>query len=79
MDIVEWWPRLPESSRERLIAHNGEPVPDDIADEIRRLSGGIPAGAWWVAEEGPSGLLLSDGAVDWIEEVANGEGPTEPW
>ncbi|MGN6635360.1 MAG: hypothetical protein ACTHJ6_07850 [Oryzihumus sp.] len=31
--------------------------------------------AWWVGKGGPTGSYLSDEAVDWIEEVANGEIP----
>ena len=31
--------------------------------------------AWWIGQNGPTGFSLSDAAVDWIEEVANGETP----
>ena len=34
--------------------------------------------AWWVDRTGADGLYLSDAAVDWIDEVANGETPEEP-
>lgn len=75
MDIVEWWPRIAEQSREWLIAHNGEEVRSDIVLEVAAVGGVVASDAWWVGEDGPTGYFLSDRAVDWIEATANGEEP----
>ncbi|KHK96703.1 hypothetical protein LK09_14175 [Microbacterium mangrovi] len=73
MDIAEWWPRLDESSREWLIEHNGEAVSPDVRQAITAAGGVVTSDSWWVDQDGPEGLLLSDAAIDWIEEKANGE------
>ena len=56
-------------------------VPTDSAKSPLRVS--IPAtpgvavatAAVWVGENGSTGFQLSDSAIDWTEEVANGEAP----
>ena len=73
--IEDWWPRLAEETRDWLIANNGDVVPDSVVEEITRAGGLVAADAWWVGQNGPTGLYLSDEAVDWIDEVANGETP----
>ncbi len=75
MSIEVWWPKLRQQSRDYLIANNGDVVPPDLVDEIARAGGIIRTDAWWVGQSGPAGLLLSDEAIDWIDEVANGETP----
>jgi hypothetical protein len=75
MGIDQWWPRLPRSAREALIAHNGDVVDGDLVRAIERASGPISGGESWVGHWGPDGLFLSDTAVDWVEAVANGESP----
>lgn len=78
MDLETWWPLLRQDSRDWLTAHNGEPLSRSVAEDITRVAGPFRPGAWWVGEEGPDGLHLSDPAVDWIEGVANGELPGPP-
>ncbi|MFB2557050.1 hypothetical protein [Herbiconiux liangxiaofengii] len=73
MDIEQWWPRLSAQTREWLTAHNGEVVPAALVSEITEAGGGSAAGAWWVGESDSDGIALSDAAIDWIEETANGE------
>ncbi|GAA1956077.1 hypothetical protein GCM10009798_14270 [Nocardioides panacihumi] len=73
--LEDWWPRLSDATRGWLIANNGDAVPDSIAEEITRAGGVIVADAWWVGQIEPTGFYLSDEAVDWIEECANGETP----
>ena len=75
MSIEACWPRLRQQSRDYLIDNNGDVVPPDLVDEIARAGGIINTEAWWVGQNGPAGLLLSDEAIDWIDEVANGETP----
>ncbi|SJN36697.1 hypothetical protein FM104_09350 [Microbacterium esteraromaticum] len=60
-------------TREWLTANNGEVVPASVVSEITDAGGGPAAGAWWVGESGADGNFLSDAAIDWIEEAANGE------
>ena len=78
MCIEQWWPRLSPTTRDWLTEHNGEPLPADILDEITDVGGEPSSEAWWVGEQGPDGLHLSDDAVDWVEAVANGENPAAP-
>ena len=57
------------------MANNGDAVPIPIVEQITEVAGAIPADAWWVGQNGPSGFSFSDAAIDWIEEVANEEAP----
>jgi len=66
MGIEQWWPVLEPSTRQWLVAHNGEPLPED---EIRRVGGESTADVVALDE----GHGLSDEAVDWIEALANEE------
>ena len=75
MSIEAWGPRLRQQSRDYLIDNNGDLVPPALVDEIVQAGGIVRADAWWVGQMGPEGLFLSDEAIDWIEEVANGETP----
>ena len=70
-----WWPLLRPETQEWLVANNGDGVPDWVTEEITCAGGQVTTDTWWVGEYGPTGLYLSDEAVDWIEEVANGETP----
>ena len=72
MDIEQWWPLISADTRRWLIAHNGEPVPDDVAGEITRAGGRVGSEAWWIDDIGTDGaVVLSDAGVDWIEAAAN--------
>lgn len=72
-DPAEWWPKLTASTREWLIANNGDAVPGAVVSEIEAVAGIGASGAWWIGASGPDGVYLSDRATDWIEETANGE------
>lgn len=61
MDISQWWPLLAPETRRWLIENNGDALRPEIAAEIARV-GGSPD--------------LADAEIDWIEAVANDEGPT---
>ena len=73
--LEEWWPRLPQETRDWLIANNGDVLTASVVEEITRAGGSVTTNAWWVGQDGPSGSYLSDEAVDWVEAVANGEVP----
>ena len=73
MDIENWWPNLQPSTRQWLIAHNGEALPAEVASEIRRAGGTVASDGSSVDEHGETGSVLSDDAIDWIEAVANEE------
>ena len=73
MEITVWWPNLDSGAKKWLIAHNGEPVPEDVVAKILAAGGIVASSARWVGEEGPDGLYLSDEAIDWIETTANDE------
>ena len=75
MSIDMWWPRLRPDTRDWLIANNGDAVPISIMDEIETAGGPARGEDWWVAEDG-AGPCMPDDAIDWIDEVANGESPT---
>ena len=78
MSIEHWWPRLRPETRDWLTEHNGEPLPAEVLEEITSVGGEPTSEAWWVGEQRPDGLHLSDAAVDWVEAVANGEDPATP-
>jgi hypothetical protein len=73
--IEDWWTGLAPETRDWLIANNGDAVPASVLEEITRAGGLVATDAWWVGQNGPTGFYLSDEAVDWIDEVANGETP----
>ena len=75
LSIEDWWPRLPQETRDWLVANNGDVVPRWVTEQITRAGGLVTNDAWWVGQYGSTGLYLSDEAVDWIDEVANGETP----
>jgi len=78
MSMEMWWSALRPVTRDWLIAHNGEAVPASVIEEIEGAGGWVTPDAWWVGQSGPSGFYFSDAAIDWLEEVANGEMPTAP-
>ena len=73
MDIENWWPKLQPSTRQWLIAHNGEALPAEVAAEIRRVGGTAVRDASSVDEGSATRSHLPDDAIDWIEAVANEE------
>jgi hypothetical protein len=73
MEINEWWPKLSGSAREWLVANNGDAVSEVVLHEMVSVGGDAASGGWWVGDTGPEGFVLSDRAIDWIEEAANGE------
>ena len=75
MDIEHWWPKLEPSTRQWLVAHNGEAVPATIVEEMRRAGAALSVVAESVDGNDDSGFFLSDETVDWIEAVANEERP----
>ena len=75
MRIEEWWQGIAAETQQWLIDHNGEAVPEHIVEQIRSVEGIAAADMSWVGPQIPEGFFLSDGAVDWIEAVANGETP----
>ncbi|KQQ67470.1 hypothetical protein [Microbacterium sp. Leaf320] len=73
MSIEEIWPTLAPETREWLIAHNGEPIPTDVASAINGADVSVDPTA---GRRGATpGIALSDEDVDWIEAVANDEDP----
>lgn len=78
VSIEQWWPELHPSTRDWLIANNGDAVPAPIVEEIARAGGAITSDAWWVGQNDASGFYLSDAAIDWVDEVANAETPEAP-
>ncbi|ASN39410.1 hypothetical protein [Paeniglutamicibacter terrestris] len=74
MNIESWWPLLNSSTRQWLIDNNGDLVPPNILDQIAAVAGPLTSEASWVAGNIAEEFMLSDQAVDWIEEAANGEG-----
>jgi len=77
MSVGDWWPKLRPETREWLIANNGDAVPGPLVDEIVAVGGPMREDPWWILDENPEGPVMPDSAVDWIEEVANGEDPPD--
>ncbi|GAA2746390.1 hypothetical protein GCM10009868_31600 [Terrabacter aerolatus] len=78
MSLETWWAQVRPETREWLVAHNGEPLPDAVVADILRVEGHVGADAWWADRDGNRGLSLSDAGVDWVEAVANDEIPQTP-
>ena len=57
MNIGGWWPNLKPTTREGLIADNGDAVPAEILIEIMEAGGWVASDACWVGQAGPSGFL----------------------
>lgn len=72
-DPAEWWPKLSASTREWLIANNGDSVPGAVVNDIEAVAGSGASGAGWIGETSPDGVYLSDRLSEWIEETANHE------
>ena len=67
------WPRLAKSTQTWLIEHNGEPLTGEVLDEVLRVTAGRRDSRWWAGDSDDGETLLTDEAVDWIDETANGE------
>ena len=78
MDLEIFWPRLRGDTRAWLIADNGDALGRLVLEDSERVGGPVPVQAWWVGDDGPDGVHLSDAAGDWIEEAANGKVPDPP-
>lgn len=74
MNNEQWWASVAPSTREWLIANNGDAVPQDIAEEVARAGGPVAAEDTSEESEQP-GLFYPDEITDWIEERANDEDP----
>jgi hypothetical protein len=73
MDLEQWWTAVMPRTRDWLIENNGSALTPEVAADISRAGGLIASDSWWMGERGPDGIFLSDAAIDWIEERANGE------
>ena len=74
MTIDAWWDQLSSETRDWLMANNGSPVPSAVVKQIERAGGPAISDPWWAASD-DSEVALPDAAVDWVEEIANGESP----
>ncbi len=78
MDLDTWWPLVHPATRDWLIAHNGEDLSAAVVGDIARVAGPLPVEAWWLGDNAPTGVSLSDAGTDWVEAVANDEVPQPP-
>lgn len=69
--IAQWWPQLDATTRGWLIDHNGEELPAEVLAAMIAVAGGTDPS--WFASTPEGAPILTDDAVDWIEEVANDE------
>ncbi|NQX34732.1 hypothetical protein [Herbiconiux sp. VKM Ac-2851] len=53
--------------------NNGHALPPAVLTSIKAAGGVAVSDAWRVGQNASDGFLLSDAAVDWIEEKANDE------
>jgi len=73
MRIEEWWPKLDPATQDWLIANNGDVVPATVLGQIAEVGGDVTPDSTSTCDNVPGGVLLSDAAVNWIEEAANQE------
>ncbi|GAA2495151.1 hypothetical protein [Terrabacter carboxydivorans] len=78
MSIETWWWAVAPETREWLVAHNGEPLPDAVTEDILGVASPVDRDAWWADLDDSGRLGLSDAGVDWVEAVANDETPSTP-
>ncbi|KRB45037.1 MULTISPECIES: hypothetical protein [unclassified Terrabacter] len=78
MSLETWWSAVRPDTRDWLVAHNGEPLPMHVVEDITRVDGPVDPEASWVDVDEDGVLRLTDAAVDWVEAVANGETPPAP-
>lgn len=72
----QWWARLQPATRAWLIANNGDIVPEEVANEVAAAGG--PVAAEPVGEDAADpGLRYPDEVIDWVEEIANTEAPSD--
>jgi hypothetical protein len=50
MNIPEWWPLVDAETRDWLIEHNGEPLPQPVSADILAVTGGPTDSQWWAGE-----------------------------
>lgn len=72
-EIKDWWPRLPETTRQWFIENPRQPLTPDVFTALVQTRGyGVPIVHW--VEAGPPAaaqLFLDDDEYDWIEEVGS--------
>lgn len=78
MTIDTWWTKLSPGTRDWLMANNGSPVPPAVVEQIEMAGGPTRSDPGWTHEDDSSEVLLPGAAIDWIEEIANGESPATP-
>jgi hypothetical protein len=67
---------LAQNTRAWLIANNGAAVPEEVAIEVAAAGGPVttePAGE----DATDPGLHYPDEVIDWVEEIANAEAPSD--
>ena len=74
MENAQWWSKLLPSTRDWLIANNGDRVPAHIIEEIRQAGGPIPSETGPTDEGQASDGYYPDEVIDWIEAAGNDEG-----
>ena len=52
MEIEEWWPRVPEVVRRRLINHPWDPVALYVMEQVHEAGGPAPDSGWWEPNKG---------------------------
>lgn len=73
MDISHWSPKVSPQTRDWLMEHNGEPLPDHVVNDVLEANEGRTDASWWSGPSPDGESQLTDDAIDWIEAAANGE------
>lgn len=71
MGNEQWWSKLEPTTREWLIANNGDAVTERVATEVAAAGG--PVAVEQAGEGTQPGWFYPDEVVDWVEEIANDE------
>jgi hypothetical protein len=66
-NVAEWWPKISDASREWLVAHPREELPDTVWKDVVRAGGGTTTAD---AEEGRPMYSLPDADWDTIERYS---------
>jgi hypothetical protein len=63
-EINEWWPKLSTESKNELIERPGEILPNEIRDEIRKITGDFVPAQTMLSDEDIEFIITQREAVD---------------
>jgi len=63
MSLEICWPLLQQESRDWLVANDGDALSTLVLDDLARVGGPVPSGAWWVGADPPVSISQTQGST----------------